>query len=166
MTGSNSSVHGENNMEGYVLVTRAEMDAQIDAMGLDINISLLPRWSATMGGTPTTTSPMTMNELQVPLLLGLNDGVVKMMHLMWVGVMEEELTGETMDPVGLLLLTDNELHIMMMICTMMTFQTMETSMMVWEIMNHTPHLTELLLLVAMVVPMTVVREKIMIALQR
>jgi hypothetical protein len=49
---------------------------------------------------------------------------------------------------------------------MMTFQTMETSMMVWEIMNHTPHLTELLLLVAMVVPMTVVREKIMIALQR
>jgi hypothetical protein len=166
MTGSNSSVHGENNMEGYVLVTRAEMDAQIDAMGLDINISLLPRWSATMGGTPTTTSPMTMNELQVPLLLGLNDGVVKMMHLMLVGVMEEELTGETMDPVGLLLLTDNELHIMMMICTMMTFQTMETSMMVWEIMNHTPHLTELLLLVAMVVPMTVVREKIMIALQR
>jgi hypothetical protein len=102
----------------------------------------------------------------VPLLLGLIDGVVKMLHLMWVGVMEEELTGETMDPVGLLLLTDDELHIMVMICTIMTFQTMETSMMVWEIMNHTPHLTELLLLVAMVVPMTVVREKIMIALQR
>jgi hypothetical protein len=31
MTGSNSSVHGENNMEDDVLVTRAEMDARIDA---------------------------------------------------------------------------------------------------------------------------------------
>ena len=61
-----------------------------------------------------------------------------------------------MTPVCWPLTTDGELHMMVMRCTMMSFQIKEKSWTALGIMNHTPHIVVALDWVTMVVPTTVV----------
>jgi hypothetical protein len=99
-------------------------------------------------------------------LLELIAGVANLLHLMWVYIMEKDLTGVAMAPKGLPLATCGVLHMMVITYIMMSFQIVVMSLMAWENMNHTLHLAVVLSLVTMVVPMTGVSEKTVIALQR
>ena len=73
-----------------------------------------------------------------------------------VGCMEEKLAGEAMTPPGLLLITGDERHMMVMPSSLKISPSMVTKMKAWGILNPTPHLAVVLLLVAMVIIMTVV----------
>jgi hypothetical protein len=99
-------------------------------------------------------------------LLELIAGVANLLHLRWVYIMEKEIMGVVMAPGGLLLATGGVLHMMLITYIMMSFQIMMKSLTVWENMNHILHHVGVPFLVTMVVPMPVVRETVMIALQR
>jgi hypothetical protein len=99
-----------------------------------------------------------MNTLLEPIA-----DVAKLLHLMWVYIKEKELMA--MAPGVLLLATSGVMHMKVITYIMKSFQIMMKSLTVWEIMNHIlPHVG-VLFFVTMVVPMPIVREKIVIALQ-
>ena len=75
---------------------------------------------------------------------------------MRVGYMEEKLAGEAMTPAGLLLITGDEWHMMVMPSSLKISPSMVAKMKAWGTMNPTPRLAVVLFLVAMVIIMTVV----------
>ena len=73
-----------------------------------------------------------------------------------VGCMEEKLADEAMTPAGLLLITGDEQHMMVMPSSLKISPSMVTKMKAWGTMNPTPRLAVVLFLVAMVIIMAIV----------
>ena len=84
-----------------------------------------------------------------PLLLVLNGGVATLLPPVRVGCMEEKLVGKAMTPAGLLLITGDERHMMVMPSSLMISLSMVTKMNAWGTMNPTPRLAVVLFLVAL-----------------
>ena len=131
------------------------------AMDIITNISPLPHWSSTSDVVVATkVATMVMGELQVavlmvPLLVVLNRGEVTLLHPMIMGCMEEKLAGEAMASAGSPQITGNELHMVVMTCTMKSSQITTMCMLRWWMMRHIPRLIVVLFLVTMVVPIMV-----------
>ena len=131
-------------------------------MGIDINTTLLPRWPPTTGNVKETTIAMFVVEERqellptTPLLLVLDGGMATLLPPVRVGCMEEKLVGEAMTPAGLLLITDDERHMMVMPSSLKISPSMVTKMKAWGTMNPTLCLAVVLFLVTMVIIMTVV----------
>ena len=131
-------------------------------VGININTAPLPRWPPTTGrGKETTITMLVMEERQellptVPLLLVLNGGVATLLPPVRVGCMEEKLAGEAMTPAGLLLITGDERHMMVMPSSLKISPSMVTKMKAWGTLNPTPRLAVVLFLVAIVIIMAVV----------
>jgi hypothetical protein len=135
-------------------------------MGLNTSLALLPRRSPTMMTSMGAANELLVLVAMTNMLLELITGMANLLHLRWVYIMENELMGVAMAPGGLLLAIGSVLHMMLITYIMMSFEIMMKSLTVWENMNHILHHVGVLFLVTMVVPMPVVREKIVIALQR
>ena len=109
----------------------------LQVMGININTAPLPCWPPTTGNVKNTTIAMlVVDERQellpmVPLLLVLNGGVATLLPPVRVGCMEEKLAGEVMTPAGLLLITGDERHMMMMSSSLKISPSMVTKMKAW-----------------------------------
>ena len=131
-------------------------------MGININTAPLPRWPPTTGNVKNTTIAMLVVEERqellptTPMLLVLNGGVATLLPPVRVGYMEEKLAGKAMTPAGLLLITGNARHMMVMPYSLKISLSMVTKMKAWGTMNPTPRLTVVLFLVAMIIITTVV----------
>ena len=131
-------------------------------MGININIAPLPRRLPTTDNVKETTIAMLVVEERqellptAPMLFVLNGGVATLLPPVRVGCMEEKLAGEAMTPAGLLLITGDERHMMVMPSSLKISPSMVTKMKAWGTMNPTPRLAVVLFLVAMVIIMTVV----------
>ena len=86
----------------------------------------------------------------------LNRGVTTLLPPVRVGCMEVKLTGEAMTPTGLLQITGDERHMMVMPSSLKISPSMVMKMKAWGTMNPTPRLAVVLFMVAMVIIMTVV----------
>jgi hypothetical protein len=90
-------------------------------MGLNTDLVPLPRWSptttASMGGTYELLVLVSTTNVLLELIIG----VASLLNLVWAYIMEKELTGVAMAPVGLPLATGSVLHMMVTTYIMMTF---------------------------------------------